>query len=81
MDKIDDGGRAFAGTTFQVDGVMLMEGGNLTVRDVFALGALAGLTNSALGEPGKRDCRRMSEVCYMQADAMLVERAKGRVAP
>jgi hypothetical protein len=69
MDKIDDGGPAFP-RPYQGDD------GNLTVRDWMAGQALAGLMASRIDEPSREMAARWA---YGLADAMLVERAKGRV--
>ena len=78
MDKIDDGGPAFEGGTFHASGVILKQGGNLTVRDWMAGQALVGIGASDNGE-GPFVAATWAESAYRLADAMLVERAKGRV--
>ena len=72
MDKIDDGGPAFP-RPYQGDD------GNITVRDWFAGQALVGI---GVLDEGAGPCvpAMWAASAYRLADAMLVERAKGRVA-
>jgi hypothetical protein len=72
MDKIDDGGPAFP-RPYQGDD------GNITVRDWMAGQALVGIGALDDGE-GAFVAATWAESAYRLADAMLIERAKGRVA-
>ena len=51
------------------------DGTEVTLRDLFAAFALAGLGEAVWSE----ESAKVARYCYQQADAMLAERARGEV--
>lgn len=66
----DDGGPAFP-----VDENVLVGSEGMTLRDYFAGQALASVYTEALNHDMEPSC--VASDCYLYADAMLAERAKG----
>ena len=89
MSGINDGGSAFVGDGWAVDGVQERKGGGLTVRDWFAGQALKGMQAnqqlmSSLAAKYGRDYllfSELSDAAYRMADAMMAERAKAEEQP
>ena len=83
-EKLKDGGPAFLGDGWAIDGMQVIRGGGLTVRDWFAGQALAGmqanqqLMSSLAAKYGRDDLlfSELSDAAYRMAEAMLTERAK-----
>lgn len=82
-EELKDGGPAFLGDGWAIDGMQVIRGGGLTVRDWFAGQALAGIVanhefmrgcENAYG--GKQTLEAVAVLAFAHSDAMLVERAK-----
>ena len=76
MSGINDGGPAFVGDAWAVDGVQERKGGGLTVRDWFAGQALIAIGASDVRSEAPSAPEAWAGNAYALADAMLAERAK-----
>lgn len=81
MSKKEDGGAAFG--EFKQAGHASIKTGGISIRDYFAAKAMAAAINDAAMEALDQVCETSQEMAemiakaaYMQADAMLAERAK-----
>ena len=72
-----DGGPAFVGDGWSVDGVQAIRGGGLTVRDWFAGQALVAIGAADMRSEMPIVPETMARNAYALADAMMAERAKG----
>lgn len=72
MSAHDDGGPAFP-TGLQIGDRAKLDGG-MSLRDYFAAAALTGLLANSAGTKHRHE--ELAMFAYMEADAMLAERAK-----